>query len=365
MVMNQVKSRKIVFVHLLNDYSGSPLVLSNVIKGLQQKGYECELITCADSDGFLSRIDGVKYHFFKYPWHPNKFIRLLLFLLSQLLLFFKILQFRKEAVNIYINTILPFGAALAGRLIHKKITYHLHEVSIKPLILKRFLRWIAEITSSQNIYVSNYLKEKEGFPKVEGTTVYNALSSFFMENADRLIKKAKSFSPFTILMLCSLKDYKGVKEFVKVADKLENIHFNLVINASSQMIETYFTGIQKPANLSIFSSQTNVHPFYQKAHIVMNLSHPEQWIETFGMTLLEGMYYGLPCIAPPVGGPAEIIENNKDGFLIDQRNIDKIIACIRQLQSNQELYQTVSKNAKLKSQRFNYSEMVSQIHDLM
>ncbi len=359
------KNRKIVFIHLLNDYSGSPLVLSNVIKGLQKKGVFCELITCDDSDGFLSGIEGVNYHFFKYRWHPNKYIRLILFLWSQLMIFFKILSFRKENVSIYINTILPFGAAIAGRLTRKKVVYHLHEVSIKPMLLKRFLRWIAEMTSSQNIYVSNYLKETEGFSKVEGITVYNALSSYFTENADQLIKKAKTSTLFTVLMLCSLKGYKGVKEFVKVAEQLENIHFDLVINASSSAIETYFAGHKNPPNLSVYSNQTNVHPFYQKAHIVMNLSHPEQWIETFGMTLLEGMYYGLPCIAPPIGGPAEIIENNKDGFLIDQRNIDKIVVCIRRLQSNQTLYHSLSKNAKKKSNQFSYSNMVNQIHELL
>jgi glycosyltransferase involved in cell wall biosynthesis len=363
--MDQSKNQKIIFVHLLNDYSGSPLVLSNVIKGLQEKGCNCELITCAGTDGFLSNIEGVKYHFFKYRWHPYKYFRLLLFLWSQLILFFKILKFRNEDVNIYINTLLPFGAAIAGRLTGKRVTYHLHEVSIRPLLLKFFLRWIAKISSDQNIYVSNYLKETEGFPGVEGTTIYNALSSFFTDNADNLLQKTNKNSAFTVLMLCSLKDYKGVKEFVKIAEQLQDIQFELVINASPSAIEGYFSNLPKPLNLSIFSNQTNVHPFYQKAHIVMNLSHPEQWIETFGMTLLEGMYYGLPCIAPPIGGPAEIIEDKKDGFLVDQRNIDKIVTCIRCLQADQELYKFVSKNAKKKSLQFNYSKMVSQIHNLM
>ena len=363
--MIATENRKIVFVHLLNDYSGSPLILSNVIKGLQQKGVCCELITCSNSEGFLSGIEGVKYHYFKYYWHSNKLLRLILFLWSQTILVFKILKFRNENVAIYINTILPFGAAIGGHLINKKITYHLHEVSIRPLILKKFLRWISKKTSDQNIYVSNYLQETEGFSEVNGTTIYNALSTFFTDNADKIIQKAKNSSDFTVLMLCSLKDYKGVKEFVKIAEQLTDIRFELVINASPSAVDQYFSNLQTPPNLNIYSNQTDVHPFYQKANIVMNLSHPERWIETFGMTLLEGMYYGLPCIAPPIGGPAEIIDDKKDGFLIDQRNIGKIVACIRCLQTDQNLYQTVSANAKKKSQQFNYTKMVDKIYDLM
>ena len=356
---------KIIFVHLLNDYSGSPLVLSNIIKGLQSRGYDCKLITSADTEGFLSKIEDVEYDFFKYVWHKNKYLRLLLYLWSQLVIFTKILKYRKENANIYINTLLPFGAALSGKIIGKKVIYHIHEVSIKPLILKKFLRKIAEATSDQNIYVSKYLKEKEGFPKIEAATVYNALSNLFTEKADAYKKQTKNHSIFSVLMLCSLKDYKGVKEFVAIAKKLQDIKFDLVVNASKSAINDYFFNTEIPNNLTIFSSQSDVHRFYQNAHLVVNLSHPEQWIETFGMTLLEGMYYGIPCIAPPVGGPAEIVEHKKEGYLIDQRKLDEIVNCIRKLQEDKKLYQSFSQNAKKKAQQFNYINMVSKIEALM
>ncbi|MBK6839294.1 MAG: glycosyltransferase family 4 protein [Bacteroidetes bacterium] len=46
---------KIICVHLLNDFSGSPLVLSNAIRGFVQKGRQVKLYTSsATQDGFLS-----------------------------------------------------------------------------------------------------------------------------------------------------------------------------------------------------------------------------------------------------------------------------------------------------------------------
>ena len=36
-------SKKIIFIHLLNDYSGSPKVLSQVINALQNQAYDIEL----------------------------------------------------------------------------------------------------------------------------------------------------------------------------------------------------------------------------------------------------------------------------------------------------------------------------------
>ena len=43
-------------------------------------------------------------------------------------LFFKI----NSRDTVYINTLLPFGAALAAKLRGCKVVYHVHEVSVKP-----------------------------------------------------------------------------------------------------------------------------------------------------------------------------------------------------------------------------------------
>ena len=128
------RSRKtIVFVHLLNDYSGSPLVLSHVIDALPDAEYKKILYTSTSSKaGFLSGLNAVETRHFRYRWKANGWLRLMTFSWSQVLLFFQLLRLRRKEVVIYINTLLPFGAALAGKLMGKKIIYHLHETSMKP-----------------------------------------------------------------------------------------------------------------------------------------------------------------------------------------------------------------------------------------
>ena len=359
-------TKKVTFIHLFNDYSGSPLVLSNVVRGIQGYGYSCKVITSGNSEGFLSNIEGVNYDFFNYRFNANKYIRLVLFFWSQIILFFKIWNNRKDKSIIYINTLLPFGAALAARLSGQKVIYHVHEISLKPLILKRFLKWIARISSSYSIYVSEHLRTTEKLQNVKGATIHNALSDIFKETADdyKSERNAKS-EAFTVLMLCSLKAYKGVNEFVNLAEKLPHINFTMVINSDQESIDEYFKNIKITNNLKIFSSQKNVHPFYQKSHIVLNLSHPEQWVETFGMTILEGMYYGLPCIAPPVGGPTEIVENAVNGFLIDQRNLDDIAQKIIALSQDKMLYQQFSQNASKRSLDFNFEMKIQEIDKIL
>src|ERR1700761_5699099 len=169
------RSRKlIVFVHLLNDYSGSPLVLSHVVEAVPAGEYEKIVYTSTSSaSGFLSGLTGVATRHFWYRWKANTWLRLLNFTLSQVLLFFQLLRWWRKDAIIYVNTLLPFGAALAGRLMGNRVIYHLHETSMKPPALKSFLQGVANQTADTVIYVSRYLEAKEKLSEPTGVVIYN------------------------------------------------------------------------------------------------------------------------------------------------------------------------------------------------
>lgn len=354
-----MRKKKIVCVHLLNDYSGSPLILSMVIKGFLISGYEVDLITSSGKQGFLSGLN-VNYRYFTYRFHQNKWIRLYRYLKSQAALFLIVNSYRKEDVNIYINTLLPFGAALAGKVNGKKITYHLHESYIQPKLLKRFLKKVASFCADSAFYVSNYLLKVEQLTGIKNTVIYNALPDEFVDRAGSNIYR-QSNKAFTVLMISSLKGYKGIDEFIKLANRIKEVKFELVLNASLKEIASYFNGEKFPENLVVYPVQQDVHPFYERASVVVNLSNPGQCIETFGMTLLEGMCYGLPVIGPPVGGPAEVVQDGINGYCIDSRNIDKVENTIRNIYSNKALQQQLGKGALMTAEKFEEQTMYNKI----
>ena len=229
--------------------------------------------------------------------------------------------------------------------------------------------FVAEKTASEIIYVSHFLAQNAAISSVPTKVVHNALSNDFIEKANiykaERDTKTKNNKLFTTLMICSLKDYKGVKVFVELAKQLPQMSFQLVLNAAQNDINNYFQDIQKPDNLSLYPTQSNVHPFYQNADVVLNLSHPEQWIETFGMTLLEAMYYDLPVIAPPVGGPIEVVQHGENGFCIDQRNVREIIDILTKMANDTTLYNRLSEKAFETAKNFNVGRMQQEILDCL
>lgn len=343
---------RIVAIHLLNDYSGSPKVLMQLLKTWTRENIEAHLFTSGGSKGFLSDLPEVTRHLIWYRFSHNLLIKICNFFVSQLFLMIKLLFFLRKKDTIYINTVLPFGAAVAGKLRGCKIIYHIHETSVKPRIFKNFLFGIAKLTASKGVFVSDYLMKKQPLVKNQ-VLLYNVLEREFAEKADQSYSRtAQAKAEPIILMICSLKSYKGIDEFVKLAEINSTYIFKLVLNASEKEINAYFKDKRIPDHLKIYPTQTDTHTFYREASIIVNLSRPDHWVETFGLTILEGMRYGLPAIVPPVGGITELVNDNKNGFLINSADIYDLSGKIHYLMCNEEVYQSFSESAYEKSLLF-------------
>lgn len=72
--------------------------------------------------------------------------------------------------------------------------------------------------------------------------------------------------------------------------------------------------------------------------MVLNLSRPDAWVETFGLTVIEAMAYGIPVIVPPVGGIAELVENGINGYKADSRNVNHVSHLLKEILDENALY---------------------------
>jgi glycosyltransferase involved in cell wall biosynthesis len=71
---------------------------------------------------------------------------------------------------------------------------------------------------------------------------------------------------------------------------------------------------------------------------------PSRW-EGFGLVLLEAMSVGTPIVATKVGGIPEIIEDGKDGILVEPENPEELAKAILRLLSDVNLRSLISLNA--------------------
>lgn len=139
-----------------------------------------------------------------------------------------------------------------------------------------------------------------------------------------------------IISVCRLDSGKRINELIDIFSKIENKDSKLYIIGD---------GVEKD-NL-----KTQIKNLHLKNRIIMTgyLSKEEQekyWLDSclyamtsisegLPMVLLEAMQHSIPCIAYRTeSGITDIIKNNKNGYIIDNRSSDDYIKTINSLLSN-------------------------------
>lgn len=213
------------------------------------------------------------------------------------------------------------------------------------------------------ITVSRFLAQNPSLRSLESKVIPNAVALEFEKQA-----RKNNFPPkgcFQVLMLASLRQYKGIHEFALLAKELPNLIFVLVLSDAKREVEAWKIGQDLPSNLQLFPVQENVISFFQSSSLLLNLAHPDKWKETFGMTVLEGMHFGIPAIVPTQGGVTELVEEGLNGFLVDYTDLEKIKTLISRISSDRELWNALSENAKEKAKEFSFENFSSKIAEIL
>nr|WP_269748996.1 glycosyltransferase family 4 protein [Desulfocicer vacuolatum] len=100
----------------------------------------------------------------------------------------------------------------------------------------------------------------------------------------------------------------------------------------------------------------NMEAFYKTIDLYLNTSLHEG----IPMTILEAMSHGIPVIAPDVGGIREIIDDGRDGFVMEQRTAhDFAMKCLF-FHKNEDEYHKMSRLAVRKIiKKFTAKKMAS------
>lgn len=116
-------------------------------------------------------------------------------------------------------------------------------------------------------------------------------------------------------------------------------------------------------NMNIHVHQPTSHIFdcYRKSAFLVSTS----LFEPFGLVLTEAMSCGLPVVAYDCPfGPADIITNGSDGFLVELNDTKVFADRICQLMADEELRCRIGSQAKDTSRRFSADLIMPQWHQL-
>lgn len=314
----------VLFVHPKNDFTGSTRVLSEVI----QRDYadrKCRVIT-VDAKGFLSQLENVEVIPVFSPEHHGRRERwrVMVYYLHSIWL---LLVHGCRADCFYINTILPYYAAIVGRMLGKKLVYHIHEAYVVRPLGIRIAEFVFAHVKSYRIFVSEYLRSQ--YPPSASCTSevrYNTLPPSFLEQVR--VKPLVERGLDTIIMVSSMRVDKGIYTFLELSKRLPEYKFVLILSVPAERLADFADG-KLPPNLKLLPAQQDVGDFLHDSDLLLNLTIPALCVESFGMTILEAMAYGVPSVVPNVGGPTEVVIDGVNGFCTDVTDVDNLAAHVR------------------------------------
>jgi glycosyltransferase involved in cell wall biosynthesis len=91
------------------------------------------------------------------------------------------------------------------------------------------------------------------------------------------------------------------------------------------------------------------------------LVHTSLMPEPLGLVILEGMAFAKPVVCSAHGGPVEIVEDGRSGFLVPPGDPRALAACLGQLMASPEVRKRMGEAALVRARSFPVADHVSQV----
>ena len=213
-----------------------------------------------------------------------------------------------------------------------------------PQLFARPWRWLAEHAAQQVLCVSDAVRVYFAPHHSRVQTVYDPLPARG-EQLPAYVVADEQGGPVRLLYLSNYIRGKG-QNFALEAFRLAHVrnpslHLTFVGGdmgmVKNQEFRRELEAIVQAAGLTgaVTFGEFSAHPeATMKAHdIVLNFSEAE----SFSLTCLDALYFGIPLIATDCGGPAELFENGKSGLLVPNRDVSAMADAIVALAGNEAL----------------------------
>ena len=258
------------------------------------------------------------------------------------------------------NTSVVFPGAVAAKKSGIKSIWHIREIirnQTENRIISYMMNRYSDVIIANSKATGKALKVEQEKIRV----IYNAVES-------KEIAKRKSHEGFVVGMAGRINRWKGQKLFVDAAEivheSFPDVRFKIAGDAYigeeylKEELREYIKSKGLEKTVVLLGQVEDMDSFYAGLDVFVL---PSIQPEPFGLVILEAMEYRLPVIATNHGGPAEIITDGVDGFLVDYHGPQEMAERIIRLATNQLLNHQIGLMGYERKQSFSLIYMIENI----
>lgn len=210
-------------------------------------------------------------------------------------------------------------------------------------------------------FIQNYVKENLGAKDSESTVIHNAIDLSRFRPID-----TKKKSGFRLISIGSLQKNKNHPFLFKVVRKLLDEGLNDVY------LDVYGEGpehdyLSSEIKRLELSNHVTLHGIVSDPEVQLNHAHlliHSAWHEPFGLIFIEAMACGIPVVSFNTGGPAELIKDGENGYLIPKDDLEEFCARIKDFYDNREQLDVIGQHGIQHAKQFGLREYVKKIEAL-
>jgi glycosyltransferase involved in cell wall biosynthesis len=336
--------KNILFIHCESDLYGSNVSLINLCTNLDPLQFKPFVVLAKDGP-LRSALEerGVPVFIRKMSYLRRScsllfFLRFVVWFLPGIFAVGKLI--RENQIDIvHTNTIHVLAGGLAGKLLHRKVIWHIREIIPSPkCVVKPWLQIICALSDSVvciSRAVMRSVSEMTG-RKDKLVLIYNAV------DVDKFTKARNPFdvrkewelpeSARLVLVVGRITYWKGQDIALKAAhifcQEVQKTYVLIVGSPDRDCYQGYYEGLQKMArdmglqDHVIFTGfREDIPSLLAQADLLLL---PSTRPEPFGLVVLEALAAGVPVVATDHGGAVEILEDTGFGLLVPPGDVQSL-----------------------------------------
>ncbi len=221
---------------------------------------------------------------------------------------------------------------------------------LKAFLYRLYVRWL--LGMARWVWV-NSVNTKEAIEAM-GIPVDRIclINPGFDKNQRSLPDRSERKGPARLLCVGSISPRKAQHLLVTACSYLDRESFELHFAGNDKFDADYAAGLRALINEKNLSGAVRISgelppedlaEAYLWADILV---HPASW-EAFGISIIEGMWYGLPVIASNVAALPELVRDGENGLLTTPGDAEKLAEAIKSLIGNHDLRLQMGKKSRM------------------
>lgn len=335
------KKSKVLFIHSGAELYGSDKILLEVLRCLDKSLYE-PIVLIPNSGPLEIELENlnIKYIIKEFPILRRKYFNIIgiikyFYEFTTSLNMIRKIIIKNDIKLVTSNTLAVLEGAVICKILRVKHIWHIHEIIKEPKFMNKFYKLMVPRLTDNAICVSNAVKLNLFNKNISKNikVIHNGIE--VIPDKVSICSDVKENENLVIGMVGRVNKIKGqifllevAKKLITNYPKLEFIMVGGVFEGQEYLMDELKSKVNElnlTNNIKIIDFDKEVDKYYKMFDIFVL---PSIKPDSFPTVVLEAMNHSLPIVANVTGGVCEMVDDDKNGYLVYEIKPENMASCI-------------------------------------